>query len=266
VESILNELKDLQSKGYKEVTLLGQNVNSYSSRDAARHVSTVDFADLLALVAQAAPEIRFRFTTSHPKDMSDKTLETIAKYPNICRFIHLPVQSGSNRILQLMNRKYTREDYLDRIAAIRRILPDATIGTDIFCGFHSETEEDHQASLSLMREAGFSMAFMFKYSERPGTYAAKNLTDDVPEETKIRRLNEIIALQNELSGESNRQDIGKTFEVLVDGFSKRSKEHLCGRTSQNKVVVFPREGRHIGETVRVKIESASSATLIGEIV
>ncbi len=286
VESILNELRDLQAKGYKEVTLLGQNVNSYKAAPVeidgltdlqidnlacaepiCKSVNNraVDFADLLALVAQTAPEIRFRFTTSHPKDMSDKTLETIAKYPNLCKFIHLPVQSGSNRILKLMNRKYTREDYLDRISAIRRILPEATIGTDIFCGFHSETEEDHAESLSLMRQAGFSMAFMFKYSERPGTYAAKHLEDNVPEEVKIRRLNEIIALQNELSAESNRQDIGKTFEVLVDGFSKRSKEHLCGRTSQNKVVVFPREGRHIGETIRVKITSASSATLIGEI-
>ncbi len=286
VESILNELRDLQAKGYKEVTLLGQNVNSYKAAPVeidgltdlqidnlactepiCKSVNNraVDFADLLALVAQTAPEIRFRFTTSHPKDMSDKTLETIAKYPNLCNFIHLPVQSGSNRILKLMNRKYTREDYLDRIAAIRRILPEATIGTDIFCGFHSETEEDHAESLSLMRQAGFSMAFMFKYSERPGTYAAKNLEDNVPEETKIRRLNEIIALQNELSNESNQQDVGKIFEVLVDGFSKRSKEHLCGRTSQNKVVVFPREGRRIGETIRVKITSASSATLIGEI-
>lgn len=286
VESILNELRDLQAKGYKEVTLLGQNVNSYKAAPVeidgltdlqidnlacaepiCKSVNNraVDFADLLALVAQTAPEIRFRFTTSHPKDMSDKTLETIAKYPNLCKFIHLPVQSGSNRILKLMNRKYTREDYLDRIAAIRRILPEATIGTDIFCGFHSETEEDHAESLSLMRQAGFSMAFMFKYSERPGTYAAKHLEDNVPEETKIRRLNEIIALQNELSNESNQQDVGKIFEVLVDGFSKRSKEHLCGRTSQNKVVVFPREGRRIGETIRVKITSASSATLIGEI-
>ena len=263
VESILKELRDLQSKGYKEVTLLGQNVNSYKAPPSPLF-GGADFADLLALVAETAPGIRFRFTTSHPKDMSDKTLETIAKYPNLCKFIHLPVQSGSNRILKLMNRKYTREDYLDRIAAIRRILPDATIGTDIFCGFHNETGEDHAETLSLMREAGFSMAFMFKYSERPGTYAAKNLEDNVPEETKIRRLNEIIALQHELSNESNQQDVGKVFEVLVDGFSKRSKEQLCGRTSQNKVVVFPREGRRIGETIRVKITSASPATLIGE--
>ena len=263
VESILNELKDLQAKNFREVTLLGQNVNSYHFE---KDGMTIDFPQLLKIVAEAAPEIRFRFTTSHPKDMSDRTLEVIAAHPNLCRFIHLPVQSGSNKILKLMNRKYTREWYLDRIAAIRRILPDATIGTDVFCGFHSEDEEDHAQTLSLMKEIGFDMAFMFKYSERPGTHAAQHLPDDVPEETKLRRLDEIIKLQNELSAASNQRDVGKEFEVLVEGFSKRSKEQLFGRTSQNKVVIFPREGRHIGETIRVKINSASSATLFGDVV
>ena len=263
VESILNELKDLQAKNFKEVTLLGQNVNSYHFEKDGQ---TIDFPQLLRIVAEAAPEIRFRFTTSHPKDMSDRTLGVIAQHPNLCRFIHLPVQSGSNKILKLMNRKYTREWYLDRIEAIRRILPDATIGTDVFCGFHSETDEDHAQTLSLMKEVGFDMAFMFKYSERPGTHAAQHLPDDVPEEIKLRRLDEIIKLQNELSAASNQRDVGKEFEVLVEGFSKRSKEQLFGRTSQNKVVIFPREGRHIGETIRVKINSASSATLFGDVV
>lgn len=262
VESILNELKDLQQKNFKEVTLLGQNVNSYRVEQDGK---IIGFPELLEIVAQAAPEMRFRFTTSHPKDMSDRTLETIARYPNLCRFIHLPVQSGSNKILRLMNRKYTREWYLERIAAIRRILPDAAIGTDIFCGFHDETEEDHKQTLSLMREVAFDMAFTFKYSERPGTYAARHLPDNVSEEVKLRRLNEIIALQNELSLESNLRDIGKTFQVLVEGYSKRSKEQFFGRTSQNKVVIFPRQGRRIGETVKVKINSASSATLFGEV-
>lgn len=263
VESILNELKDLQAKNFKEITLLGQNVNSYR---AEKNGETVEFPDLLQIVAESAPEIRFRFTTSHPKDMCDRTLETVARYPNLCRFIHLPVQSGSNAILKSMNRKYTREWYLERIAAIKRILPDASIGTDVFCGFHNETEEDHQQTLSLMREVGFDMAFMFKYSERPGTYAAKNLPDNIDETEKVRRLNEIIALQNELSNLSNQRDIGKEFDVLVEGFSKRSKEQLFGRTSQNKVVIFPRQGRRIGETIRVKINSASSATLLGEVI
>ncbi|HOL28806.1 MAG TPA: tRNA (N6-isopentenyl adenosine(37)-C2)-methylthiotransferase MiaB [Paludibacteraceae bacterium] len=262
VESILNELKDLQQKNFKEVTLLGQNVNSYRVEQDGK---IIGFPELLEIVAQAAPEMRFRFTTSHPKDMSDRTLETIARYPNLCRFIHLPVQSGSNKILRLMNRKYTREWYLERIAAIRRILPDAAIGTDIFCGFHDETEEDHKQTLSLMREVAFDMAFTFKYSERPGTYAARHLPDNVSEEVKLRRLNEIIALQNELSLESNLRDVGKTFQVLVEGYSKRSKEQFFGRTSQNKVVIFPRQGRRIGETVKVKINSASSATLFGEV-
>ena len=256
VESILNEVKDLQAKGFKEVTLLGQNVNSYCAGE-------VRFPQLLALVAEAVPEMRIRFTTSHPKDMSDETLEVIAAHPNVCRHIHLPVQSGSDRILKLMNRKYTREWYLGRIDAIRRILPDCGITTDIFVGYHSETEEDHQLSLSLMRECGYDSAFMFKYSERPGTYASKHLPDDVSEETKIRRLNEMIALQNELSAESYRKDVGKTYEVLVEGVSKRSKDQLFGRTSQNKVVVFDRAGNHIGDFVKVKILESSSATLKG---
>lgn len=264
VESILNEVKDLQAKGYKEVTLLGQNVNSY--RFQRDNGETVDFADLLETVANAVPEMRIRFTTSHPKDMSDKTLETIARHDNLCKFIHLPVQSGSDKILKLMNRKYTREWYLDRIAAIRRILPDATIGTDVFCGFHDETLEDHADTLSLMREVGFDTAFMFKYSERPGTFAQKHLPDNVPEEEKVRRLNEIIALQSQLSLESNLREVGKTVEVLVEGFSKRSHDDMYGRTSQYKTVVFPRNGRHIGEIVHVLVKEASAATLKGEIV
>lgn len=263
VESILAELRDLQERGYKEATLLGQNVNSYRFE---KDGTVITFPDLLETVAETVPNMRIRFTTSHPKDMSDRTLEVIARHKNLCKFIHLPVQSGSDRILSLMNRKYTREWYLERIAAIRRILPEATIGTDVFCGFHSETEEDHQQTLSLMREVGFDTAFMFKYSERPGTYASKHLPDDIPEETKIRRLNEIIALQNQLSLESNQRDTGKVFEVLVEGFSKRSNEQFYGRTSGYKTVVFPRKGRHIGELVEVRITSCSAATLIGEIV
>ena len=246
VESILKEVVDLCDKGFKEVTLLGQNVNSYCCGD-------VSFPQLLAKVAETVPSMRIRFTTSHPKDMSDETLEVIASHPNVCRHIHLPVQSGSNRILKLMNRKYTREWYLDRVAAIKRIVPDCGLTTDIFVGYHSETEEDHQLSLSLMRECGYDSAFMFKYSERPGTYASKHLPDNVPEETKIRRLNEMIALQNELSAESYRKDIGKTYEVLVEGVSKRSKSQLFGRTSQNKVVVFDRGNHHIGDFVKVRI-------------
>jgi len=264
VESILNEINDLKEKNYKEVTLLGQTVNSYRYEQSDGTV--VDFPQLLSIIAETVPQMRIRFTSPHPKDMTDETLQVMAKYPNICRFIHLPVQSGSNKILKLMNRKYTREWYLDRVAAMRRIIPDVSIGTDIFCGFHNETEEDHQESLELMREVKFDMAFMFKYSERPGTIAAKRLPDNVPEEVKIRRLNEIIALQNEVSNQSNQNDIGKTFEVLVEGFSKRSREQLFGRTSQNKVVIFPREGRKIGEFIHVRILSASSATLIGEVV
>ncbi|MCQ2345363.1 MAG: tRNA (N6-isopentenyl adenosine(37)-C2)-methylthiotransferase MiaB [Paludibacteraceae bacterium] len=268
VESILAEVRDLSGKGYKEVTLLGQNVNSYryTSTAADGTETLIDFPMLLGIVAEAVPEMRIRFTTSHPKDMSDRTLEAIAAHPNICRFIHLPVQSGSDKILKSMNRKYTRAWYLDRIAAIRRILPDATIGTDVFCGFHDETLEDHAATLSLMKEVGFDTAFMFKYSERPGTYAQKHLPDNIPEEEKVRRLNEIIALQNELSLASNQREVGKTVEVLVEGYSKRSPEDMYGRTSQYKTVVFPREGRHIGELVNVRIEEASAATLKGKLV
>ena len=267
VQSILNEVLDLRSRGYKEVTLLGQNVNSYCWQPADDQIANgqcIDFADLLQMVANAVPNMRIRFTTSHPKDMSDKTLHVIADNANICKFIHLPVQSGSNKILKLMNRKYTREWYLQRIAAIRRIVPDATIGTDVFCGFHDETLEDHAQTLSLMREVGFDTAFMFKYSERPGTYAQKHLPDNIPEEEKVRRLNEIIALQNNLSLESNQREIGKVVEVLVEGFSKRSHDDMYGRTSQYKTVVFPRGGHHIGELVNVRIISASAATLKGE--
>ena len=264
ISSILNEVKDLQAKGFKEVTLLGQNVNSYKQPlSNSPEGERMGFPYLLRKVAEAVPDMRIRFTTSHPKDMSDETLQVIADYPNICRHIHLPVQSGSNRILQLMNRKYTREWYLERVAAIRRIIPDCGLTTDIFCGYHSETEEDHQLSLSLMRECQYDSAFMFKYSERPGTYASKHLPDDVPEETKIRRLNELIALQNQLSAESYQHDIGKTFEVLVEGVSKRSKDQLFGRTQQYKVVVFDRNNHHIGDFVKVKITEASSATLKG---
>lgn len=266
VESIKNEVLDLQNKGYKEVTLLGQNVNSYcyEHTNAAGEVEKIGFSELLRIIAELVPEMRIRFTTSHPKDMSDATLEVIAKYDNLCKFIHLPVQSGSNRILKLMNRKYTREWYLDRIAAIRRILPDAAISTDVFCGFHSETVEDHEETLSLMREVGFDSAFMFKYSERPGTHAQKHLPDNISEEEKVRRLNEIIALQTQLSLESNQREVGKVVEVLVEGFSKRSKDDMYGRTSQYKTVVFPREGRHVGELVKVEITEASAATLKGK--
>ena len=264
VESILCEVRDLETRGYKEITLLGQNVNSYHFETAAGTI--VDFPALLETVAQAVPTVRIRFTTSHPNDVSDATLEVIAKYPNVCKFIHLPVQSGSNAVLKAMNRKYTREWYLDRIAAIRRIVPDAAIGTDVFCGFHGETLDDHAQTLSLMREVGFDSAFMFKYSERPGTFAAKHLPDNIAEEEKVRRLNEIIALQLELSLESNRRDVGKTFEVLVEGRSKRSADDMCGRTSQNKLVVFPKESAKIGDLVQVHIDEASAATLIGKIV
>ena len=257
VESILRECRDLQERGYKEVTLLGQNVNSYKSGEGT------SFPELLRLVAREVPQMRVRFTTSHPKDMSDETLRVIAEEPNICHHIHLPVQSGSNRILKLMNRKYTREWYLDRVAAIRRIIPDCAITTDIFVGYCSETEEDHQQSLSLMREVGYDSAFMFKYSERPGTYASKHLPDDVPEEVKIRRLNEIIALQNELSAEANRKCIGQQYDVLIEGVSKRSRDELFGRTGQNKVVIVPRGDLHIGQTVPVIITESSSATLKG---
>lgn len=260
-ESILNEIRDMREKGFKEATLLGQNVNSYVFEKGGE---TVDFPRLLERVADEAPEMRIRFVTSHPKDMSDDTLRVMASHPNLCRYIHLPAQSGSSRILKLMNRKYTREWYLDRIAAIRRILPDCAVSTDLFCGFHSETEEDYEETLSLMREVGYDSAFLFKYSERPGTYAAKHLEDDVPEAVKIRRLQGMIDLQNKLSEASNLRDIGKEFEVLVEGFSKRSREQLFGRTSQNKVVIFDKKNFRIGQFLHVRITGASSATLFGE--
>ena len=263
-QDILNEVSDLAAKNYKEVTLLGQNVNSYMWLPAGER-KPVRFWDLLEQVAQTAPEMRVRFTTSHPKDMSDKVLRKMAEYPNICRHIHLPVQSGSSRILKLMNRKYDREWYLDRIAAIRSLLPDCGLSTDVFTGFCTETEEDHAETLSLMQEVKFDMAFMFKYSERPGTYAAKHLKNDVPEETKIRRLNEVIQLQNKLSLESNRKDTGKTFEVLVEGTSKKSEEMLFGRTSQNKVVVFPKYHFKKGDVVKVTVERCTQTTLIGDV-
>ncbi len=260
VESILREVRDLRDRGFKEVTLLGQNVNSY------RWEEENSFPQLLRRVAEEVPQMRVRFTTSHPKDMSDETLRVIAEMPNVCKHIHLPVQSGSDRILKLMNRKYTREWYMGRVEAIRRIIPDCGLSTDIFVGYHSETEEDHQLSLSLMREVGYDSAFMFKYSERPGTYASQHLPDDVPEEEKIRRLNELIALQTEISAQQNKKDEGKEFDVLIEGFSKRSREQLMGRTEQNKAVVIPKGSHHIGETVRVKISGSTSATLLGETV
>lgn len=278
VESILREVRDLHEHGYKEVTLLGQNVNSYLGELKSKNEKVnsegndgkadaksekVAFPALLRMVAEAVPDMRIRFTTSHPKDMSDDTLRVIAEMPNICHHIHLPVQSGSDRILKLMNRKYTREWYMDRVKAIRRIIPDCAISTDIFVGYHSETEEDHQMSLSLMREVGYDSAFMFKYSERPGTYASKHLPDDVSEEVKLRRLAEMIELQTKLSAESNAKDVGKEFDVLIEGFSKRSREQLFGRTGQNKVVVFDKGNCHIGQTVRVRITDSSSATLKG---
>jgi len=263
VESILREVRDLRDRGFKEVTLLGQNVNSYRLENLG-NLGSLDFPALLRRVAEEVPTMRIRFTTSHPKDMSDETLRVIAETPNVCKHIHLPVQSGSDRILKLMNRKYTREWYMDRVAAIRRIIPDCGLSTDIFVGYHSETEEDHQLSLSLMREVGYDSAFMFKYSERPGTYASKHLPDDVPEEEKIRRLNELIQLQTEMSAIQNKKDEGKEFDVLVEGFSKRSREQLCGRTEQNKMVVFDKGSHHIGETVKVRITGSTSATLFGE--
>ena len=266
VESILREVKDLHDRGYREVTLLGQNVNSYSAIQPDGSGKDVPFPALLRLVAESVPDMRVRFTTSHPKDMSDDTLKVIAEMPNICHHIHLPVQSGSNRILKLMNRKYSREWYLSRVDAIRNIIPDCAISTDIFVGYHSETEEDHRLSLSLMEEVGYDSAFMFKYSERPGTYASRHLPDDVPEEVKLARLAEMIELQTRLSAKSNAADIGKTFDVLIEGYSKRSREQLCGRTGQNKMVVFDKGSCRIGQTVKVKITDSSSATLKGETV
>ena len=261
LESIIREVKDLASKNYREVTLLGQNVNSYRFVDGDR---VYDFADLLEAVALAVPEMRIRFTSPHPKDMDDRAIQAMAKHPNICKHIHLPAQSGNDRILKLMKRNYTRAWYLERVAAIRAVMPDCAITSDLFCGFHDETEEDFQDTLSLMREVGYDASFMFKYSERPGTYAAKYLEDNIPEEVKIRRLQEMIDLQNQLSLESNKRDVGKVVEVLVEGFSKRSREQLFGRTQQNKVVVFDKQGYRVGQYVEVLVEDATAATLLGK--
>lgn len=265
VDSILREVKDLHDRGFKEVTLLGQNVNSYGLTPAGKRIEGgCSFAELLRKVAQSVPDMRVRFTTSNPEDMTDDILYAIAEEPNLCKHIHFPAQSGSSKILKLMNRKYTREQYLERVEAIRRIIPGCGLTTDIFVGYHAETPEDHAETLSLVRECMFDSAFMFKYSERPGTYAAKHLPDNVSEEVKIERLNELIKLQTEVSAEQNRKDVGKTFEVLVEGFSKRSREQLMGRTEQNKAVVFDKNGHHIGERVMVKITDSTSATLLGE--
>ena len=264
VDSILNEVRNLQQQGYKEVTLLGQNVNSYRFVNAEGQ--TVDFPQLLRLVAETAPTMRIRFSTPHPKDMSDATLRVIAEVPNVCRHIHLPIQSGSDKVLKLMNRKYNVEWYLSRVKAIRELVPDCGLSTDIFVGFHGETEADHQESLRILREVGYDSAFMFKYSERPGTYASKHLPDDVPEDVKIRRLNELIMVQNENSAIANRAEVGKVREVLVEGPSKRSREQLCGRTEQNKMVVFDKGNHHIGQYVQVRITGSTSATLLGEAV
>lgn len=262
VESILREIADLRARGFREVTLLGQNVNSYCAKGEGPGGADVSFAELLEAVADAAPDMRIRFTTSHPKDMSHETLVAMAAHPNICRHIHLPVQSGSNSVLKAMNRKYTREWYLERVADIRATLPDCSITTDLFTGFHGETEEDFGQTLDLMRSVGFDSAFMFKYSERPGTLAARTMPDNVPEVVKIDRLNRMIALQNELSAESNRRDVGREFDVLVEGVSRRSTEQWVGRTSQNKTCVFPRGDFRTGDTVRVKVVDSTSATLI----
>lgn len=261
VDSILGELNDLRAKGFKEITLLGQNVNSYKYVNEADG-STVTFDRLLAIVAEAAPDIRIRFTTSHPKDMTDAIIDVVASYPNICRHIHLPVQSGSDKVLKLMNRKYNRQWYLDRVKAIRQRIPDCGISTDMFTGFHDESEEDFLETLSLMREVGFDAAFMFKYSERPGTLAARTMPDNISEEVKIERLNRMIELQNTLSAESNRRDIGKEFEVLIEGVSKRSTDQFVGRTSQNKTAVFPRGDYRVGDIVKVRVLDTTSATLI----
>ena len=265
VESILREVCDLHDRGFKEVTLLGQNVNSYGLTPAGKRMEGgVSFAELLRKVAQSVPDMRVRFTTSNPEDMTDDILHAVAEEPNLCKHIHFPAQSGSSKILKLMNRKYTREQYLERVEAIRRIIPGCGLSTDLFVGYHDETPEDHALTLSLVKECMFDSAFMFKYSERPGTFAAKHLPDNVPEEVKIERLNELIRLQTEISAQQNRKDIGKTFEVLVEGFSKRSREQLMGRTEQNKAVVFDKQGYHIGDRVMVEITDATSATLIGK--
>ena len=265
VESILAEVRDLHDRGFKEVTLLGQNVNSYGLLpNGARPENGTSFAELLRMVAHDVPDMRVRFTTSNPEDMSEDILHAIADEPNICKHIHFPVQSGSDKILKLMNRKYTRQEYLDHVEAIRRIIPGCGLTTDIFVGYHDETPEDHQQTLDLVREVGFDSAFMFKYSERPGTYAAKHLPDNVSEETKIERLNELIQLQTQMSAERNKQDEGKEFEILIESFAKRSREQMMGRTEQNKAVVFDKGNHHIGDRVMVRITGSTSATLFGE--
>lgn len=278
VESILAEVRDLHDRGFKEVTLLGQNVNSYGllpngkrpengiiiEEENGEELHVCSFAELLRKVAEAVPDMRVRFTTSNPEDMSEDILHAIADEPNLCNHIHFPAQSGSSKVLHDMNRKYTREQYLDKVKAIRRIIPNCGLTTDIFVGYHDETEEDFQQTLSLVREVGFDSAFMFKYSERPGTYAAKHLPDNVPEDEKIRRLNELIHLQTQISAERNKEDEGKEFDILLERFSKRSRNQLMGRTEQNKAVIIPKGNHHIGETVRVKITGSSSATLFGE--
>ncbi len=264
IQSIINEVDDLVAKGFKEIILLGQNVNSYHF--IGENGEDVTFPQLLRRVAQHAPKTRIRFTTSHPKDMSDDTLRVIAEEPNVCKSIHLPVQSGSNTMLKAMNRKYTREWYLDRIEAIRRIVPDCGLSTDIIAGFCGESEEDHQETLSLMRYCSYDAAFMFKYSERPGTFASRHMKDDIEDSEKVRRLNEIIALQQECSANNNRGCIGHTYEVLIEGISKRSKEQFYGRTEQNRTAVFDRKGYKIGDFVKVRITGSTAATLLGEIV
>lgn len=263
-ETIVREVKELIDDGYREVTLLGQNVNSYHW--TVENGGLVSFAKLLEMVAKINPTLRVRYSTSHPKDLSDEVLQTMARFGNICSHIHLPVQSGSSRILKLMNRGYTREYYMGRVEAIRRILPDCAISTDVIAGFCSETDADHRETLSLMQWANFDFAYMFKYSERPNTKAARRLPDDVPDETKARRLTEIIALQGKLSEQSKKKDVGKTFEVLIEGVSKKSDQHFYGRTSQNKVVVFPKGNSGIGDFVKVAILKSTPATLIGEMV
>lgn len=279
VESILAEVRDLHDRGFKEVTLLGQNVNSYGllpngkrpengiiiEEEGDKELYVCSFAELLRKVAEAVPDMRVRFTTSNPEDMTEDILHAIADEPNLCSHIHFPAQSGSSKVLRDMNRKYTREEYLAKVDAIRRIIPDCGLTTDIFVGYHDETEEDFQQTLSLMKTVRFDSAFMFKYSERPGTYAAKHLPDNVSEEEKIRRLNELISLQTQISAERNKEDEGKEFDILIERFSKRSHDQLMGRTPQNKAVVIPKGNHHIGETVRVRITGSSSATLMGEL-
>ena len=267
VESILREVKDLHDRGFKEVTLLGQNVNSYGLLpNGKRPENGTSFAELLRKVAQSVPDMRVRFSTSNPEDMTEDILHAVADEPNLCKHIHFPAQSGSNTVLKNMNRKYTREDYLEKVAAIRRIIPNCGLTTDIFVGYHNETLDDQELTLSLVRECQFDSAFMFKYSERPGTYAAKHLPDNISEEEKVRRLNELIKLQTEISAAQNKKDEGKEFDVLIERFSKRSREQLMGRTEQNKAVIIPRGKHHIGQTVRVRITGSSSATLLGEVV